>query len=211
MKFNEFKRKIKQLPVFSSSDAVRLSVNRQAMRNQLNRWRTRGLIIELKRGFYAFSPDEQASTVSPWYVAGRLYSPSYVSLETALGFYGLIPERVTTVTSISTKKTKKFINPLGAFIYQHLKPSCFRGFKAREEEGLSYFIAEPEKAVVDFLYLNLDKFKKQPIETLVDSYRFQNVDSLKSGKIRMFCRLFANKSLTDVCDKLCNLIKQEQR
>ena len=78
--------------------------------------------------------------------AGHLaYTPSCVSLEYALGFYGLIPERVVEVTSITTKKTLRITNPVGRFSYQHVTTSAFRGFKiTKDENGMDVFIAEPE-------------------------------------------------------------------
>lgn len=87
------------------------------------------------------------------FIAKEIYSPSYVSLEYALSIYGLIPERVVDVTSVTTKKPIEFKNKLGVFIYQHIKENCFTGFIEKEDEnGLVYFIATPEKAVADFLY-----------------------------------------------------------
>ena len=81
-------------------------------------------------------------------------------MEYALNFYGLIPEKVADLTSVTTKKTTRFSAQEGTFIYQHIKPGAFRGFKTfKDEANLTFFMALPEKAVVDFIYLNLEKFK----------------------------------------------------
>ena len=166
--------------------------------NQLNRWRKQGLLLQLRRGLYIFGRGERKIEPSRSYLAGQLYQPSYVSLEYALSRYGLIPERVADVTSVSTKKTARFINDFGTFIYQTVKPAAFRGFVSdKDEAGLPYFIAEPEKAVADFVYLNLARITPGAAEkTLLESFRFQNLGSLKKNKVAAYFGLFNNKKMS---------------
>lgn len=212
MDYTEFKKRFSKLPLIASRDAVRLEKDGQAMRNQLHRWQGRGLLLKLKRGVYMLNRDDRKVEPSRIFLANRLYSPSYVSLEFALNFYGLIPERAADMTSITTKKTTRFVSEFGTFIYQHITPDAFRGFKsAKDEAGLPVFIAEPEKAVVDFIYLNLSKFAKPEKEQFVRSFRFQNTEKLSAKKIMSYAGLFNSRKLIAVAKEFCALIRENKR
>jgi hypothetical protein len=135
------------------------------------------------------------------YLACEMYKPSYVSLEYALSFHGLIPEKVMDVTCISTKKTRRITNSFGTFSYRHIKSAGFGGFLIRKDEaGLPYFLAEPEKALVDFVYLNLAKFKsaRHGNEVLKESFRLQNIQTLDKKKLTRYALLFGTIKLQDV-------------
>ena len=99
---------------------------------------------------------------------------------------------------------------LGTFIYQHIRPQAFRGVKAVKDEcGLTFFIAEPEKAVVDFLYLNLKKIPAGSKDIFKESFRFQNLDSLKTRRIIQLAELFNNYKLMKVVMNFCEFAKKE--
>ena len=152
MKYDDFRKKFKKFPVLDISTALRITgENPQVMRNQITRWVKSGYLIKLKRGLYLFNETDRGRDVAQLFIANKLYEPSYVSMETALSLYGIIPEGVAVVTSVTAKLTKRFQNSTGNFMYQHVKPQAFRGFRQEKFGGLPVFIAEPEKAVVDFL------------------------------------------------------------
>ena len=94
--------------------------------------------------------------------AGQIYRPSYISLHTALSFYGMIPEGVVSLTSISPLKTAFFENAFGQYIYYHVKPELFFGYKPMlllqnhsvdNSSSMAWMLALPEKALLDLLYL----------------------------------------------------------
>ncbi|MEW6086737.1 MAG: hypothetical protein AB1498_00280 [bacterium] len=210
MNYTEFKNKFQGLPVILSREVEKQGKDRQVVRNQLNRWQDKELIIKLKRGMYLLNENDRKINPSRSFIANQLFWPSYVSLEYALGFYGLIPEKAVDVTSVTTKKTYCLENGFGRFVYQHIKPSGFRGFRSvKEEGGISFFIAEPEKAVVDFLYLNLRKFARSSGDVFRDSYRFQNLGILRKRRIIELARLFGNNGLTKAVREFCDFIKEE--
>ena len=210
MNYIEFKNKFQGLPIIISKDVVRGEEDNQVVRNQLNRWQKKGLIIKLKRGVYLFNKNDRRIDPNLVFVANQLYAPSYVSSEFALNYYGLIPERVADVTCVSTKKTIRFENKLGVFVYQHVKPGAFRGFKlSKDEHGMPLLFAEPEKAVVDFLYLNLNKFKSDVEKQFKDSYRFQNIESLKQKRLIELAKYFENKRLMRLIESFSNFIINE--
>lgn len=130
-------------------------------RNNLSRWAKNGLLVKLRQGWYAF-PELLQRVDFARYIAGRIYRPSYISLHTALSIYGIIPEAVASINSVTTLKTAEFQNEFGQFTYQSVKPELFFGYKPLtlpanktivNAPEMSWFIAHPEKALLDLLYL----------------------------------------------------------
>lgn len=210
MKYKEFKRKIRNFPIFASSQISSLTTNVQMLRNQLTQWKKQGLVLKLKRGLYILNEEDRKVNPSRTFIANQLVSPSYVSTEYALFFYGLIPEKVEDVTSVTTKKTTLIRNSFGVFRYQHLNTNCFIGFEQIEEKGgLSFFIATPEKAIVDFLYLNLANFKVEDQDIFRLSYRIQNTSALSKRRLKDFAKTFNNQKLIKVVDAFCEFMNSE--
>lgn len=130
-------------------------------RNNLTRWTKNGQLIKLRQGWYAF-PELLQRPDFARYVANRIYRPSYISLHTALSIYGMIPESVTDITSVTTLKTAQFTNKFGQYSYQNVKPDLFFGYKpisiVSNTSGINaiqqtWLLAHPEKALLDLLYL----------------------------------------------------------
>ena len=116
-------------------------------------WQKSGYIVPLRRGWYAFA-DYVDKPDYARYIASKIYAPSYISLHTALAFYGMIPEAVLEITSISTRKTAFFENKFATYSYQNVKPSMFWGYEPRSmRDGQTFMLATPEKAIIDLLYL----------------------------------------------------------
>lgn len=84
----------------------------------------------------------------------KICAPSYISLHTALSFYGIIPEAVVEISSVTTQKTCRYENAFGQFSYQTIRPRLFWGFEPKTmRDGKQYMMATPEKAIIDLLYL----------------------------------------------------------
>jgi len=211
MRYLEFKDKVRGFPIISSTHLFNLTRKPQTLKAQLTKWQKKGLIVKLKRGLYILNESDRKIEPSRIFLANALYSPSYVSTIYALGYYDLIPEKVVDVTSVTTKKTAKFTNPFGTFVYQHLKTILFFGFKEIEDEnGLPVLIAEPEKAVLDFIYLNLQDFKNKDEDVFGLSCRFQNLDMLEKRKLINFAKKYENEEMLDVVENLLSFIKRER-
>lgn len=203
MKFKEFKEKVKSIPLFGGEVAGLFSANPQILRNQLLRWKKQGLIVMLRKGLYALGRSERSAGLSKELAAASLYQPSYISLETALSHYKMIPERVAPVTSVTTRKTKTFQNDLGLFCYRHLKKGAYFGFKSmRDEFGFPYFIAEPEKALLDHLYLNLGSVKRSDPNYLNSSLRLQNRSILNKKRLVLYAGRYGVKKLIKIVEHL---------
>ena len=124
-------------------------------RDNFARWIASGEILRLRQNLYTF-PEYLNDPDSALYFANQIYQPSYISLHTALHFYGLIPEEVVQFTSVSTLKTAFFQNDFGTYSYRHVSDKYMFGYELMRTEGKMPFvvkIATPEKAVIDLLHL----------------------------------------------------------
>jgi hypothetical protein len=111
----------------------------------------KGVIIRVKKGIYIFGEDYRRRPFSREILANLIYGPSYISLEYALHYFGLIPERVEAVTSVTTGRSRKYATPVGLFRYRMIPLAAFRMGMDRVEldDGRSFLIATPEKALAD--------------------------------------------------------------
>jgi len=114
----------------------------------INRNVKQGNILKLRRGLYMFAGEY----VSEMLIANRVYEPSYVSFEYALMFYSIIPETVYTITSATTRLTREFVINNINYSYHRIKREAFTGYIKKDFQGQEAFIAEPEKALADYLY-----------------------------------------------------------
>ena len=170
-------------------------------RNNLVRWTNRGLIIRLRQGYYTF-PEYKGRPDYPLYFANRIYRPSYISLHTALSFYGMIPEAVVQITSVTSLKTATFSNQFGEYSYQTLKEEFMFGYDLKPmENGRTLIFARPEKALIDLLYLYpfYDSAKELEELRLDDSY--VNED-LNRDRLREYTSRFNNKALEQRIERL---------
>ena len=160
MRFRDFEAKIKELPAFSLNDARKIDPDFH--RQQLNYWHNQGYIKPLAGGYYALW-DRPIDEKYLFTVANKVYEPSYVSLESALAYYEVIPETVLGVTSISSRKTKQYVSAWGVFSYRSVKPQYMIGYQVIENTpGIKFKIAYLEKATLDYLYLHSE------IQSIVD-------------------------------------------
>ncbi|HKL25829.1 MAG TPA: hypothetical protein VJ910_06340 [Desulfuromonadales bacterium] len=120
-------------------------------RKKINDLLTKGVIVRVKKGLYVFGDDYRNKPYSREILANLIYGPSCVSLEYALHHYGLIPERVEAVTSVTTKRPKEFQTPVGLFQYRNVPEAGFHVGLQRVElnDGRAYLMASPEKALAD--------------------------------------------------------------
>ncbi len=150
MRFLDFYKEYRSLGLISVHQIHALGTGPDS--NALGRWVRQGLLIRLRSGFYAF-PESAEEPGFAYYAANRIYRPSYISLHSALAFYGMIPEAVVQVTSVSSLKTCAFKSPAGEFSYKSVRKSLMFGYEARPDGRLSVLWATPEKALLDLLYL----------------------------------------------------------
>jgi len=123
-------------------------------KDKISRLTIDGDLIRLKKGLYLPVSDNTREFQTLALIANQMLGPSYVSLETALSYYGLIPEKVCSIRSVTTKRSKKFTNPLGQFEYLSAKNNYFSiGIKQVMLNDISFLIASPEKAICDMIVM----------------------------------------------------------
>lgn len=175
MHFHDFKDKMEKYGVFSFADVKKIDPG--FYRPQLSYWHAQGLVQKIRRGYYMFK-NTKFDTLGLFRVSNRIYDNSYVSLESALSFYGLIPEGVFTITAVSTKNTAYFDTPLTAFSYRHIKPELFFGYTLLSD-GIK--IASIEKVLLDYLYFHPEIINQADFQ----GWRFHSDEFLKSADMHL--------------------------
>jgi len=152
--FNTFISEFRNVPIITTTDIQK--VFPKLAQDSTHLWNKKKYLLRIGKGIYfnSYFFKETLNQEMLFLIANKAYSPSYVSLESALNYYGLIPEAVINITSISTKKTKIVKHDLGLFLYKSIKPSLMFGYELIKKDTFFYKIATVEKAVIDFLYLN---------------------------------------------------------
>lgn len=154
MEFVELVEIIRDEPVFGTGLLLAGDANPREIRRQLSRWRQAGKIYQLRRGLYCLAPPFQKVNPHPFLVSNRMLSASYVSLQSALAYYGMIPEHVPVTTSVTTSRPAHWETPLGVFDFRHIQIDFFDGNRLVDlGEKQRAFIATPEKALLDLVYL----------------------------------------------------------
>ncbi len=192
MKFTELKQNLRDLPVFTVNDI--LLDYPDFRRASLYEWESKGLVTKLRNNKYIFS-DFTPHDKDFYFLSNEIYTPSYVSLETGLNHYAIIPEVVQTVTAVSTNKTREFDTPVGTFSYSSIAERLFFGYKTIAWDSGSALIGYPEKVVLDYLYLNSTVDSLEEFESL----RW-NKDILRETivleQLENFTSIFDNAALT---------------
>lgn len=127
----------------------------KTIKNNFSRWLAKGYFARLKRDLYEFIEQGGDMKLPDLYIANRLYDPSYVSLETALSIYSIIPDIAAGVTSVTVRPTRLFKNNYGSFFYKTCRREAFTGYRIMPYGGFKVNIADKEKALMDFFYYRL--------------------------------------------------------
>lgn len=206
MDFKAFIRHYQRYPVIKSA-YFSLEKSPAYVRRQVSEWLKKNWLIELRRGMYLPNDDRTLATLERFTIANLLYEPSYVSLESALSFYGMIPEAVPQTTSVSTRKTARFTNALGAFSYSNIKKSLLWGY-SRQKIGASVaHVASPEKALLDLVYLKRGELKSA--EEVLESLRLDNLQQIKPEALLAAAKRFENAKVTRVSAQLAALLSKK--
>ena len=145
------RKKLNQLNlhIFTANDLEQIfGATKQASQSFLSYNSQNNYLIRLRKGYYCFNEEE----ISNFLVANNVYTPSYISLASALSFHQLIPETVYSTTSVTTKKTQEFTIGEKHFVYRSIKRDGFFGYKTYQSAGDRVYIATPEKSLADYVY-----------------------------------------------------------
>lgn len=190
-------------PVFSSSLLKVAGIKTSQMEIQLVRWVKSGRLLKLRRGVYVLGKPYRKIEPHPFLTANRLRRNSYVSFQSVLGYYDLIPEHIPVVTSATTGRSETVKTPLGFFIFRHLKTGVFSGFKQiKVAERQQAVMATPEKALVDLLYLTTESDSDGYIEEL----RLQNTEILSADKLAQDAEATGSRKVKRAVKKILEMI-----
>lgn len=206
MNYIQLRKFLADFTVFSINDLHQLDP--KFHRRRLNEWQNKGYIKKIIKGFYIFS-DLELNENTLFEIANRIYKPSYISFEMALAYYRLIPESTYSVTSASTRRTYKFRTSIAEFSYRTIKTSFFFGYVINRYNGKCFKIATPEKAILDYFYLNshinkVDDFVSLRIDPEVF---FQKV---KLGKLKNYLKRFSKNTLLTRVNNFLNFMSTQR-
>lgn len=190
MRFLDFKNHFEPFLAFSTQDIRKWDSTFDTRR--LVEWQQKGYIHRVVNRWYVFSKTHQQEELL--IVSNRIYSPSYISLQWAMSHYRLIPEGVYTITAITSLKTQDYSTDIGTFSYKHVKPSLMFGYRLVSFENTTYKLAEPEKLMLDYLYLNPSINSLEGLESLRLNVTELN-SILDQKKLWDYLAMFKNKSL----------------
>lgn len=187
MRFEELLTLVGEEPVFSSSLLDVVGVSPRQAKLQLVRWVNAGKLIRLRRGLYAMNQPFRKIEPHPFLLANRIRKASYVSMQSALSHYSMIPEYVPVVTSVTTGRPEEVKTGLGTYAFRHVRKPLFGGFlSVTVAPGQSAFLATPEKALLDLIYL----VPGGDEEAYIDELRLQNETALTAQALTDTAKLF---------------------
>ena len=183
MKLLELQKKLSKYKCFTPLDIERVAeLSKTAVQKIVSRYTQKGIFVRIRNGLYTF---KNAPYPSLWLIANKLYSPSYISFETALAYYGIIPESVYSITSATSKITRNFVALDKQFIFRKVKRNMFCGYKPLLLNGDISLIAEPEKALVDYLYFVY--LKKAPL------YERMKIKTIEKKNLTLYIKICNNR------------------
>jgi predicted transcriptional regulator of viral defense system len=206
MKFARLIEIVGHEPVFETSLLLAGKVNPANVRRQLSRWTKAGRLYQLRRGLYALALPFQKVKPHPFVVANRMVRGSYVSCQSALAHYSLIPEHVPVVTSVTTARPARWETPLGVYEFHHIKTDLLRGYQLTDlGGGQQAFVATPEKALLDLVHLQPGGDAPDYLREL----RLQNLDHLDLDELRRQADLAHSPKLRRAATFVAELARSE--
>lgn len=181
MEFESLLKMTGEEPIFESALLLAGNVDVRDVRRQLSRWVQAGKVWQLRRGLYTLAPPYQKVKPNPFLAANRMARGSYVSAQSALAYYGLIPEVTPVIVSVTTGRPACWDTPLGRFEFHHIKAALFYGYRLTNlGDGGQAFLAAPEKALLDLIHLYPGAETLEALRAL----RLQNLERLNLEELQ---------------------------
>lgn len=195
-------------PLFDTSLLLAGAVERAKIQRQLARWQRSGHVLQIRRGLYSLAPPYRRHTPHPFLVANRMVKASYVSCQSALAWYGLIPETTPVTVSVTTRRPGVWTTPYGDYHFRRVKPDCWFGYQlveiAAEQRA---FVAHPEKALLDLLYLTPEA--DDPL--FLQELRLQNLEKLNLEALDSFAARMDSPKLQRCVQQIQRLAAEERK
>lgn len=206
MEFTRLLEIVGDEPVFETGLLLAGGVDPANVRRQLSRWTAAGRLYQLRRGLYALAPPFQKVKPHPFLVANRVVRASYVSCQSALAHYGLIPEYVPAVTSVTTARPGQWDTALGRYEYRHVKNDLLWGYQLAALGGdQQAFLSIPEKALLDLVHLQPGGDAPDYLQAL----RLQNLERLDGETLKRLAERTGSPKLQRAATIVVELAHQE--
>jgi len=206
MKWNNLLHFVSDEPVFTSAILMAGDVSPIDIRLQLARWVKGGKLIQLRRGIYMLASPYRKVSPHPFLLANRLKKASYVSLQSALANYGMIPEYVPVITSVTTGRPETLTTPAGTFVFKHIRKSLFNGYRQVEVgPNQPAFLAGPEKSLLDLIYLTPQADSLEFLQEL----RLQNLEQLNLESLIRIAEATGSPKLARAARRIARLGQEE--
>lgn len=203
MNFRQLLHLVAGQPLFETSLLLSGDVDPNDIRRQLSRWVSAGKLKQLRRGLYTLTPPYRQITPHPFLIANFLMPGSYVSTQSALAYYGLIPEYVAQTWSITTARPAQWD---GEFHFQHIAMPLFFGYQRVDlPQEQSAFVATPEKAILDLAHLT-------PHADTIDylrQLRLQNLERLNLDRLHELAQRAGKPKWQRVAEHIFRLAGEE--
>lgn len=203
MKYTQIQKYLEKLKVFSVEDLKNIDENYN--KSKLFKWKQSWYVKQIIRWFYIYWNIKINQNIL-YLISNKIYSPSYISLESVFTYYWIIPEYVFSLTWVSTKKSINFNSDINYFSYKKIKSSLFWWYKIVKINDVKYLIADIEKAILDYLYLNPKVNSIEDLEWLRFNKDVLN-EKLDFEKLDKYKKMFNNKALEKRVEILINYIK----
>ncbi|MFP4029604.1 MAG: hypothetical protein ACLFWL_17635 [Candidatus Brocadiia bacterium] len=210
MKFQELVDHFRTAPFFELEEVRALATcSDSQLANQLSQWVQQGKLMRCRSGKYLLEDRYRTFTPSTYYVANYLYRPSYVSLTTAFQFYGLIPEAVGLVQSVTPRQGREWSTELADFSYRSIKRARFWGYHRETLDALPaqnrFLIADPEKSLLDLFYLQTGEWTRGRLSAM----RFQSLEKFDPDRLRRYSERFESPKVSRAADRFLELYSGE--
>ncbi len=203
MKFEQLLDLVADQPLFETGLLLSGEADPNDIRRQLSRWVSSGKLKQLRRGLYTVAPPYQKVSAHPFLIANFLMPGSYVSLQSALAYYGLIPEYAARTWSVTMAHPAQWD---GGFQFQHLAPHLFFGYqRVKLPREQSAFVATPEKAILDLAHLTPNADDIDYLRQL----RLQNLNQLNLEQFSEFAQRAGKPKWRRVTDHITRLTQEE--
>jgi len=204
MKFEDLLSLVGDQPLFETGLLLAGNVDPDDIRRQLSRWVSAGKIHQLRRGLYMLAPPYQSVAPHPFLIANALVLGSYVSGQSALAYYGLIPEYTPQTLSVTTLRPSKWV---GGFYFRHIAPHLFFGYQSVVlSPQQRAFVAAPEKALLDIAHLTPNSDSPEYVSQL----RLQNLEKLDFDRIHEYVERAGKPKWKRVAHHVVELAQQEK-
>jgi predicted transcriptional regulator of viral defense system len=194
-------------PIFTSALLRSGRVSDTELRPQLARWTKAGRILQLRRGVYLLAPPYRKIDPHPFLIANYLRNGSYVSLQSALAYHGMIPEHVPVITSVTTGRPERLDTPMGRYAFHHVKQAFFFSYSQVEvSQRQLAFVATPEKALLDLIYLTPNGDRAPYLREL----RLQNLEIIDEEELSKAVKRFGKVKIRRAVENVLRIMDEEE-